>query len=162
MSSTTVVTGRCGGMLSALILILSMVGCTGLPPGAEPPTVTIADLSIGSASLFEQQFNLKLRIQNPNPDAFEVDGIAFTLELNDQPFAKGVGNQAVTVPRYGSALMDVEGVSTLSSLLRGIGKFVEKPALKYRIKGSLSLAGGARIPFDRRGEYDFAAATKSQ
>ena len=86
---------------AAAIAAFLLAGCAGLPPGAQPPSVTIADFGLGSASLFEQQFNLKLRIQNPNPEEFKVDGMAFDLEINDQPFARGVGNQAVTVPRFG-------------------------------------------------------------
>jgi LEA14-like dessication related protein len=138
---------------------LLMAGCAGLPPGAQPPSVTIADFGAGSAGLFEQQFNLKLRIQNPNPEEFKVDGIAFDLEINDRPFAKGVGNQAVTVPRYGSGFMQVEAVSTLGGLIRQFGRFAQgdKPVFKYRIKGSLSIAGGTRVPFDERGEFDFSA-----
>ena len=159
----TVVVNRCSKALVALMVIVSIAGCSGLPPGTEPPTVTLADLGVTSANLFEQHISLKLRIQNPNPEAFTVDGIAFTLELNDQPFAKGVGNQAVTIPRYGSALMDVEAVSTLSSLLKQVGKLAEKPEFKYRIKGTLSVGGGTRIPFDRRGEFQLgAAALKSR
>ena len=139
-----------------LTIVLWIAGCAGLPPGAEPPTVTIAGIELASANLFEQQMNLKLRIQNPNQQAFEIDGISFSLEVNDQPFAKGVGNQAVVVPRYGSALMDVEAVSTLSSLIKQVGKLADRRELKYRITGTLSLAGGVRVPFDRRGEVELS------
>ena len=142
-----------------LIAGVALAGCAGLPAAVEPPMVTISDFGVGSASLFEQQFNLKLRIQNPNPDELRIDGVAFDLEINDQPFAKGVGNQAVTVPRFGSGFMPVEAVTSLGGLLRQFGVLVqgEKPALKYRIKGSLSVAGGTRIPFERRGEFDLGA-----
>jgi LEA14-like dessication related protein len=134
-------------------------GCAGLPPGAQPPTVTIADFALDSAGLFEQQFNLRLRIQNPNPEEFRVDGIAFDLDVNDQPFAKGVGNQAVTVPRYGSGFMPVEAVSTLGGLIKQFRRIYqgEKAAFKYRIKGTLSIAGGTRIPFEQAGDFDFTA-----
>ena len=143
--------------LAAAAIAVLLAGCAGLPPGAQAPSVTIADFGLGSASVFEQQFNLKLRIQNPNPDEFRVDGMAFDLEINDQPFAKGVGNQSVTVPRYGSGFMAVDAVSTLGGLLRQFGRFAlgDKPAFKYRITGSLSIAGGARIPFEQRGDFDF-------
>ena len=143
----------------ALIVAAAFTGCAGLPPGAQAPAVTIADFGVGNAGLFEQQFNLKLRIQNPNPEEFRVDGMAFDLEINDQPFARGVGNQLVTVPRYGSAFMPVEAVSTLGGLIRQFGRIAQgdKPVFKYRLKGSLSIAGGARVPFDERGEFDFSA-----
>jgi LEA14-like dessication related protein len=152
---------RCppGKIVLLLMAAAALAGCAGLPPGMEPPAVTIADFGLGSASLFEQQFSLKLRIQNPNPDDLRIDGIAFDLEINDQPFAKGVGNQAVTVPRFGSGFMPVEAVSSLGGLLRQFGRVVQgdKPFFKYRIKGSLSVAGGTRVPFDRRGEFDLGA-----
>ena len=146
-------------ILAVLIASVALAGCAGLPAGVEPPTVTISDFGVGSASLFEQQFNLKLRIQNPNPDELRIDGVAFDLEINDQMFAKGVGNQAVTVPRFGSGFMPVEAVSSLGGLLRQFGVLVQggKPGFNYRIKGSLSVAGGTRIPFDRRGEFDLSA-----
>ncbi len=147
--------------IAAVVLLAAVVmaGCSGLPPGAQAPAVTIADFGLGNAGLFEQQFGLKLRIQNPNPEEFRVDGIAFDLEINDQPFARGVGNQMITVPRYGSAFMAVEAVSTLGGLIRQFGRMAqgEKREFKYRIKGSLSFAGGARVPFDERGEFDFSA-----
>ena len=151
--------GLSGIAAAALLLAAAMTGCSGLPPGAQPPSVTIADFGIGNAGLFEQQFNLKLRIQNPNPEEFRVDGMAFDLELNEQAFARGVGNQTVTVPRYGSAFMPVEAVSTLGGLIKQFGRIAQgdKPVFKYRIKGSLSIAGGARVPFDERGEFDFSA-----
>ena len=144
---------------AVLAVAAALTGCSGLPPGAQPPSVTLSDFGIANAGIFEQQFDLRLRIQNPNPDEFRVDGIAFDLEVNDQPFAKGVGNQTVLVPRYGSGFMQVEAVSTLGGLLRQFGRLRQgdKPVFKYRIKGSLSIASGARVPFDERGEFDFSA-----
>ena len=148
---------------AALLVAAILTGCVGLPPGTQPPAVTLADLALGSGGLFEQQFNLRLRIQNPNPDEFKVDGIAFDLEVNGQPFAKGVGNQLVTVPRYGSAFMAVEAISMLGGsvafLAKQFGRLLDgnKPVFKYRIKGVLSIAGGPRVAFEEAGEFDFSA-----
>jgi len=142
----------------ALLAAAALAGCAALPPGMEPPSVTISDFGVGSASLFEQQFNLKLRIQNPNPQELRIDGMAFELEINDQPFAAGVGDQVVTVPRFGSGFMQVEAVSSLGGVLRQFGVLThgDKPGFRYRIKGSLSVAG-TLIPFDRRGEFAVGA-----
>ena len=138
-----------------VLLVLAAAGCAGLPSGMEAPSITISDFGVGSVSLFEQQFNLRLRVQNPNTEDLRVDGIAFDLEINGEPFAKGVGNQAVLVPRFGSGFIAVEAVSTLGSMLKQFGKLMsDQPGFKYRIKGTLSIGGGTRIPFDRRGEFD--------
>src|SRR3979411_136017 len=106
------------GLLAATaVIVATFTSCAGPPTGMQPPSVTIADIGVGNAGLFEQQYNLRLRIQNPNADDFRVDGIAFDLEINGQPFAKGVGNQTVAVPRYGSGFIAVEAVSTLGGAL---------------------------------------------
>ena len=81
---------------TAAIVALWLAGCTGLPLGMQAPSVTLADISVVNVGLFEQQFMLKLRVQNPNPQEFVIDGLAFDLEVNEQPFAKGVSNQLVT------------------------------------------------------------------
>ena len=144
--------------LAAVVALLGS-GCAGLPAGMEAPGVTIADFGAGGGGFFEQQFNLKLRVQNPNNTELKIDGVAFTLDVNDAPFASGVGNQAVSVRRFGSAFMPVEAHSSLGGMLRQLGGFLQgdKRALRYRIKGRLSLAGGVRIPFDRSGELDLGA-----
>ena len=157
-SRIRMVCARMGTLAAVLFVAVAATGCAGLPPGAQAPSVTIADFGVGNAGLFEQQFNLKLRIQNPNPEEFRVDGMAFDLEINDLPFAKGVGNQVITVPRFGSEFMAVEAVSTLGSLLRQFGRMAQgdKAVFKYRIRGRLSGAAGAQLPFDERGEFDFS------
>lgn len=134
---------------------LLAAGCAGLPTGMQPPSVTLSEFGVGNASLFEQQFDLKLRIQNPNREEFRIDGIAFDLEINGHPFAKGVGGQDVTVPGFSSAFMNAEAVSTLTGILRQFGRLTELGKFSYRIKGTLALGGGQRVPFEEAGEFDF-------
>ena len=159
----TVGSGRGNALQNILIALIAgavLAGCAEVPTGEMAlPSVTISGFGAGDSSLFEQQFNLKLRIQNPNPVDLRIDGNAFDLEINGEPFATGVGNQALTVPRFDSGFMPVEAVSSLGGLLRQFGRIVHggSPAFKYRIKGSLSMAGGMRVPFDRSGEFDLRA-----
>ena len=143
-------------VLIVSMLALLLTGCAGLPSGMEAPTVTIADFGAGGGGFFEQQFNLKLRVQNPNNSELKIDGLSFALEVNDGQFATGVGNQAVTVTRFGSAFLPVEAYSSLGSMIRQVGGFLQgdKRSLRYRIRGNLSLAGGTRIPFEHGGEID--------
>ena len=61
-------------VLIVSMLALLLTGCAGLPSGMEAPTVTIADFGAGGGGFFEQQFNLKLRVQNPNNSELKIDG----------------------------------------------------------------------------------------
>jgi LEA14-like dessication related protein len=129
-------------------------GCAILPGPIEPPRLSIASLDVAGGGLFEQDYRITVRIQNPNPFALPVEGMEYALDINGRRFASGVSNRAVTVPRLGSALAEVRAVSTLFSLLRQLDEFRQPglPGLNYRLSGRIYLADGSRMPFDYRGE----------
>lgn len=142
-------------LLLAVFVALSLASCAWLPGRVESPAVHIADIRLLNATLFEQQYALSLRVQNPNDFDLPIEGLSYEIELNDKPFAKGASAQAVTVPRFGSALLEVEGISTITDLLRQYRQLAkgELKGLRYHLKGKLSLQGSAaRIPFDYQGE----------
>ncbi|WP_323002536.1 LEA type 2 family protein [Denitromonas sp.] len=137
---------------------LTLAGCASLPLNMQPPEVSVSDLRLLDVGLLEQRFGLSLRVLNPNDAEIPIDGLSFTVELNGKPFAKGVSNQAVTVPRLSEAMLEVEAVSSLSGLLRQFGSMARgQERIDYRIYGTLytgNLFGG--VPFDQKGEVDFA------
>ncbi|MBT0960881.1 LEA type 2 family protein [Denitromonas iodatirespirans] len=137
---------------------LALAGCAGLPMNMQPPEVSVADLRLLDVGLFEQRFGLRLRVLNPNDAELPIDGLSFAIELNGKPFAKGVSNQTLTVPRLSEAMLDVEAVSSLTGLLRQFGTMAQgQERIDYRIHGTLytgRLFGG--VPFDQKGEVDFA------
>jgi hypothetical protein len=63
----------------------------------ERPRINIANIVPREIKLFEQVFDLELRIQNPNDTPLAVNGLAFELELNDKRFATGVSNQSLVI-----------------------------------------------------------------
>lgn len=130
-----------------------LYGCSTLGE-FDAPGLHLVNLTLTDATLFEQRYQLQFRVQNPNPVDLPIDGIAYELELNGKPFAKGVGNRAITVPRYGTALLDVEGISTLQDILRQTSVLDSGKAerVKYRLTGKLSIAG-KRLPFDYQGDF---------
>jgi LEA14-like dessication related protein len=147
-------------LLFAALLASMLGGCAWVPGRVEAPAVHIADIRLLGATLFEQQYALSLRVQNPNDFDLPIEGLSYEIELNDKPFAKGASAQAVTIPRFGSALLEVEGISTIGELLRQYRQLAkgELKGLRYHLKGKLSLQGSAaRIPFDYQGEIGLPA-----
>ncbi len=57
---------------------------------------------------------------NPNDVEIPLTGLNFEVEVNGQPFARGVSNKPVTVPRLGEEILEVTAVSTLANVLRQI------------------------------------------
>lgn len=121
------------------------------------PSVSLVGVDIESLGLFEQRFLIKLRVKNPNNLDIPVEGISFDVELNGRPFANGVSNVAVTIPRYGEAVLDIKASSSLASFLRQWRELEKagRTGLDYRVKGHLQVSGYGALPFDYRDEITF-------
>ena len=143
-------------MLRTLLLSLALLlsGCASLAP--SKPEVSLAGVSLVEAGLFEQRFALKLRVQNTGRVSLPLDGLAFEVEMNGQPFARGVSAEPVSVPGLGEAVLTVNAVSNLSSLLRQLRELKNSGGdkLTYRIHGTLDAGLYGRLPFEHRGEID--------
>jgi LEA14-like dessication related protein len=142
--------------LCLLTAFSSLSGCSGLFRTLERPRINIANITPREVKLFEQVFDLELRIQNPNDSPLEINGLAFELEINDKRFATGVSNQNIAVDRLSSAVIHVEAITTLWGVLRQIAEYQQTrtPRVTYRIKGSIySGSPSVRLPFDDSGEF---------
>ena len=107
-------------------------------------------------SLFEQVFDLELRVQNPNEAALEINGLAFELEINDRRFATGVSNENVTVDAFSSLVVHVEAVTSSWGILQQIAQLQRTgtPLVNYRIRGAIySGSPSVKLPFDNMGEF---------
>jgi LEA14-like dessication related protein len=143
-------------MTGTFIPMLLLAGCAHLLGTADNPRVNIASLTPKDMKLFEQVFIMDLRIMNPGDKELVISGLAFNLEVNGQPFARGVSNESFTVGPFASHVVQVEAVTTLSSLLRQIvqAQKGEFSGFTYRLKGYFhSGSSAARIPFDETGEF---------
>jgi LEA14-like dessication related protein len=135
-----------------VVLPWAFFGCALLPSGIEAPRVTVSDLELVHATLLEQRYRIVLTMQNPNTFDLPIDGLRYVLVLNGKEFAAGVSDERVTLPRLGTAHLDVEAVSGLLAIYRQISGLESGAAgLDYRLHGDLFVVGGRRLPFDYRG-----------
>jgi LEA14-like dessication related protein len=142
----------------AIATALLVTACSSMPKDFEAPRVHIADLTPKEMTLFEQRFDIKLRIQNANDADLSINGLRFDIELNDHEFANGMSGQRVSVPRFGSELVDVEVFTTLASFLRQVQDLNTGAGQKvrYRLKGTafVESPGTFKAPFDEQGEIE--------
>ena len=131
-------------------------GCSLLFQTMERPRINIANVTPREIKLFEQVFDLELRIQNLNDSPLPVNGLSFELEIDNKPFATGVSNQNVTVDRLSSAVIHVEAITTLWGILRQIADIqkTQTPVVTYRMKGTIySGEPSTKLRFDDSGEF---------
>ena len=140
-----------------VILVILVSGCASLFWMGEKPHVDIVNVTPKEMRLLEQAFILELRIQNPTETDLDINGMAFELEINGQPFARGVSNQSLKIERLSTKIVQVEAYTGLTSILRQLSearKGSYASGFKYRLKGSIHTgAPSFRIPFDETGEF---------
>lgn len=139
--------------LAVSLLLLS--ACAGVESYRDPIRVTVSGIQVLESTLLEQLYLVTLRIQNHNEEPIAITGGSFDLEINGKDFGSGVTDQAVTVPAYADAKVDVRMVSTVFGMLRLVQSMRERTdrSLQYEISGRLSAKGTlGGLPFREAGE----------
>jgi LEA14-like dessication related protein len=121
--------------------LLLLGGCAGFLL-REPLRVQVADMQSLDSQGMELRFLCLLRVQNPNDQPVEFDGISVDLEVRGTAFATGVSETQGSVPRFGEVLVSVPVTASAMSLARVLfGMFGEdRPRLDYRMSGRIGSA----------------------
>lgn len=149
---------------SLVFMLLVLAGCASLGPYRDPPRVSLVNVVPMEMTLFEQRYRLTLRIQNPNNADLPVEGMAYTVEINDRKFADGVSNQHFDVPAYGEQVIDVVVTSTLLNVLQQVRDQQSGSLDKvgWKLSGGLSVPGYfGKLSFEYAGSLDLAAPART-
>ena len=147
--------------LQPLILGIStfiLAGCAGLGPGYETPTVAVSSFKALPSEGALPSFAIGLRVINPNREALELQGVAYTVSLQGHKIIKGVANDLPVIDGYGegeivltAAANLFAGIRLITDLMRGDGDSLEfeleakldiggfRPAIRVRESGEISL-----------------------
>jgi LEA14-like dessication related protein len=137
--------------------ILFLLACTALGP-LQTPDVTLSNIETGRGmTLFEQRYDVTLRIQNPNNADLKLSGLSYAVTLNDQEFARGVSNERTVIPALGEKLVHVTMTSSPLDWINQINQLQANPELSpsYSVSGVLYLEGftGRELPFSKAGKF---------
>jgi len=139
-------------LFSSLFIISSILpGCASLSKYKEAPKLNLVNLELLESSPFEQRYQLKFRIQNPNTESMSVTGMHFTLDINDKKFMSGLSNEKIIIPAYSDAIVKATGTTTLFGIARQLQGLQDnnKASFAYRLSGKISIRNQAfSIPFD--------------
>lgn len=144
-------------LATALLLAVLAPGCASLGVGAEPIEVNLVGLTPLPSTAFEHRLRVDLRLRNPNPRAYRIDGIRFRLVVNGQRLASGMADLEAELPRLGDVVVPVTATTTLLDLVDqivtlGSRSEAEQRTLDYELTGRIFLAGSwGGLDFERRG-----------
>ena len=155
-----------------LMICLSAFAIAGLSAcaslgGREPVKVNVVNVEPLTGQGLELRFMVKLRVQNPNEEPVEFDGIAIDLDVRGIDFASGVSDQRGTVPRFGELVITVPVTVSASSVIKQALSFAvagsggNRGKLSYEMRGKLASSGFGGLRFASSGEMDLPAGLSS-
>ena len=122
-----------GGMLA---LVLS--ACSLVRPHFEQPTVRVVAIELRGGNLLQQNFAVKLNVQNPNDRALPVRELTFALKVDGVDVASGLSEQAFVVPALGDTDFSMNISANLAfAVLKLAGKRQQQAdSLAYELTGT--------------------------
>lgn len=127
------------------------------PNNLKKPDVTLASVQMAKAGLLEQQWQVALRVTNPNDSKITLKAVDYALFLDNIKFATGMNQEAVSVAARGNELITTTITTNLLSTLKQLSTVALKDDGKvpYRVTGTARI-GGWPLPvqFDHKGDVD--------
>ena len=125
----------------ALLCLLLASACTTIPKDFKEPSVALVSITPDVTNLFAPEFDIVLRVTNPNRTALSVAGLSYTIDMQGNRLIQGVASELPEIPAYGEA--DVRLRAT-ADLVGGIG-FIsglmtrDEPTVDFELNADLDL-----------------------
>jgi LEA14-like dessication related protein len=140
-------------LMALTCLPLLLGGCAALPK-YEAPKLSVVSLKMQGGDIFSQHVLVRMRVFNPNARELPIEGLTYSIDVNDAELGNGGTTAPFTVPAMGEAEFDMQITANLAGALAKIlSRHNSSEALDYRLRGNVNLSSGflRRIPFDERG-----------
>jgi LEA14-like dessication related protein len=138
-------------------LALALAACSVLAPKFNRPNVSVVSIELRSGNLLQQNFAVKLNIQNPNDRTLPVSGMHVELNVGGEQIASGVSDHAVVVPARGETDFDMTIKANVAlALLKLADKMNQHSnSIDYDLTGaaSVDLPFLRDLPFHQTGSF---------
>ena len=143
---------RLGTAIVLPCVLLLASACATFGSKLESPEVFVTGLKALESDFLEQRFESALRVQNPNEQDLELDGIDVILVVNGRRLGRAMSGDSVTVPRLGEAVVTLHAVTTVFDLLRQLATAPVATEMSYELSGRVFLAKSPGwLSFSREG-----------
>jgi LEA14-like dessication related protein len=123
------------------IVALALAGCASLA-ARDPLEVAVAGIEPmpDKGEGLELRLLVRLRVQNPNPEAISYSGAFVKVEVQDRTFATGVTDVGGTLPGFSEAVVEVPVAVSMLRVVRqvmGMKDAAEADQIRYSMSGKL-------------------------
>jgi LEA14-like dessication related protein len=138
-------------------VVLCLAACTLLTPKFTRPNVSVVSVEMRSGNLLQQNFAVKLNIQNPNDRALPVSGLHVELNVGGEQIASGVSDRAIVVPAFGESEFDMTIKANMALALLKLANKMDQQSdsIDYDLTGaaSIDLPFLRDLPFRQTGSF---------
>jgi len=133
---------RPSSLLWALILLLgTLPACTSMQSDYEQPVVTVTSFRSLPAEGAGLRFEIGLRVVNPNRDALELQGVAYSISLEGHKLITGVGKDLPTVAGYSEETFTLQASASMFQAVKLFSDLMQEPknSLQYELATKLDV-----------------------
>jgi LEA14-like dessication related protein len=143
--------------LSPISLVLCLAACSLAAPKFNRPNVSVVNIEMRGGNLWEQNFTVKLNVQNPNDRALPVSGLHVELNAGGERIASGVSDRPFVVPAFGESEFDMTIKANMALALLKFANKLDQHAdsIDYDVSGaaSIDLPFLRDLPFHQTGSF---------
>lgn len=132
--------------LLIVVAAFALPACSGFGSGYEKPTVSVSSFRTLPSNGVMPNFEIDLRVINPNREALELLGVSYTVSLDGHPLIKGVGNNLPVIDAYGEGTFTLTASANLLAGARLISELMNKTndSFKYSFDAKLDVGRFSR------------------
>lgn len=135
--------------------IAGVGACSLMAPKYQRPNVTVSSVQMRGGNLLQQNFAVKLNIQNPNDRDLPVRGVHAELSVGGEQIATGVSDHSIVIPAFGEAMFDVTVTANMVLALTKLANRLnsQSDTIDYDLTGaaSIDLPFLRNLPFHQAG-----------
>lgn len=144
-------------LLLLIGLIAGLSGCSSWLLGEfRDPRIDLIKVEVVRAKLLEQEFELFLRVDNPNAFDLPLSDLDYQVELNGIKLAEGHSQASFSIPANSQKVIRIPVQTNLWRHLKQVVKMLKKPdrPISYSLQGSVRVGAffGRNVHLSRNGE----------
>ncbi|WP_297808138.1 LEA type 2 family protein [uncultured Methylophaga sp.] len=151
--------------LLLVLMLMALSACASLWSSYEKPQVSITSFSVAPGTTgATPTFLIGLRVVNPNRKALPLQGMSYSLEVEDQRVLSGAEPNLPELPGYGTAEFTINAVPDLLGSARLLNQLLSRRQenLGYRFKAKFDVGG--LLPYltlEERGEFGLSNSDRN-
>ncbi len=144
-----------------MLVLLFALGCAHLRSDFEEPQVRLTSLRMLPTQDLEQQFEIGLKLSNPNASPLNLVGMSYRLKLRDFDILNGVARDIPEIPGYSEVPVTLLASVNLLGGVRLIRSLLSEPdgSIEFLLSMKLDI-DSALLPSVRLEEKGAIALTR--